>query len=436
MTQYVVILALVILLAARVCAADDFVAGIDIGKDYEARVRSGIEQNRKSAAVIEVVGKNGAKVAGATVSVKQTSSDFLFGCAFPMWSEPPKRLGPRGWEKWNSYFTRVFNYATTENSIKWGPMEPEEGKVRWESADFIAKWCRQRSIELKGHNLVWPLDRGGTPEWVYQYPPDKIGDLVKQRIDMVLGRYKDDIKIWDVVNEPVHLHRLETAWSKDYVLLSYKWAREADPKATLVINDYANFRGAVDEFVPLVKDLLAKGAPIDVIGEQAHDSPYWYSPRDIFDTLDRMGSTGLRIHLTELTYPSNNAAITGTFAKGKWDEAKQAEFYRYLMTLAFSHPNVDAITLWAFWDGSSWLKGGGIVREDWTPKPAFEAVGDLINNKWKTRFESRSDTNGQVRFHGFHGDYEITVTSLTGKTAKMTTHLAKGSEARAKVVME
>jgi len=97
---------------------------------------------------------------------------------------------------------------------------------------------------------------------------------------------------------------------------------------------------------------------------------------------------------------------------------------------------VDTITMWAFWDGSSWLKGGGIVREDWTPKPAFESVDDLINSKWKTRFEARSDADGRVRFHGFHGEYQITVTSPKGNTASITTHLARGSERRVKVVLD
>jgi len=434
--QLAAIVAVALLLIASMQAdAANLIAGIHIGNDYEARVRTGIEHNRKSGAVIEVVRESGPKVAGAQVEVRQISSDFLFGCAFPMWSAPPERLGKQGWESWNRCFTTLFNYATTENSAKWPCLEPQQGVYRWESLDFIAKWCREHNIKLKGHNLVWPLDDGGTPEWVYQYPPDKIGDLVRERISMVMDRHREDIRIWDVVNEPVHLHKLETAWSRDYVLLSYRWAREANPEATLVINDYANFRGAVDQFVPMVDDLLAKGAPIDVIAEQAHDSPYWYSPRDIFDTLDKMASTGLRIHLTELTYPSNDSPITGGFVTGTWNEARQAEFYRYLMTLAFSHPNVDAITLWAMWDGSSWLKGGGIVRQDWTPKPAYEVVDELINRKWKTRFEARSDTNGQVRFHGFHGNYEITVASPTGKVTRTTMHLSRGSEAHARIVL-
>lgn len=426
----------VLVLAASLAAAnDDFVAGIDIGKDYEARVRRDIEENRKSPATIEVVSKAGRRITGAKVSVRQTSSDFLFGCAFPMWTAPPDKLGKEGWENWNRHFTRLFNFATTENSIKWDPMEHVEGVCKWESADFISQWCRERGIELKGHNLVWGLDHHGTPDWVYRYPPSMIGDLVEKRIKSVIDRYRGDIKIWDVVNEPVHLHRLETAWSPDYVLLSYKWAREADPNAMLVINDYSSFVGAGDKYVALVKGLLAKGAPIDVIAEQAHDAPHWYSPKEILETLDKMASTGLRIHLTELTYPSSGSKITGGFVTGNWDEQKQAEFYRYLMTLAFSHPNVDAITLWAFWDGSTWLKGGGIIREDWTPKPAYDVMDDLINNKWKTRFEAASDANGQVRFHGFHGDCEVTVTAPNGRTARGVIRLSRGTTGSLKLVL-
>ncbi len=133
----------------------DYVAGIDIGHYYEARVRAGIEHNRKSSARIEVVNSNNRKVVGAKVSVKQISHDFLFGCAFPSWQEPPKSLGKEGWDNWNRYFTRLFNYTTTENSLKWGPIEPQEGIFRWEPVDFMISWCRERNIKIKGHNLIW-----------------------------------------------------------------------------------------------------------------------------------------------------------------------------------------------------------------------------------------------------------------------------------------
>ncbi len=408
--------------------SDEHVAGIDIGPRYEARVRTGIEQNRKSGASIKVVDARGHRIVGAKVSVRQTSHDFLFGCAFPMWSEPPKQLGEKGWENWNRYFTRLFNYTTTENSLKWGPMEPQEGKLRWEATDFLISWARERNIKIKGHNLIWALPEHGFPKWLEKYSPDEIARRAKERIFSVMGRVRKDIPIWDVVNEPVHLHWFEQHWSSDYVLDSYKWAREADPNATLVINDYAGFRGDVDKFVPMVKDLLKKGAPIDAIGEQAHDPPHWYSPKEIFDTLDKMATTGLRIHITELTYPSNDAEITGGFVHGKWDEENQGRFYRYFLTLAFSHPSVDAITLWAMWDGSSWLKPGGIIRQDWTPKPAYEAMDDLINNKWMTRFDAVSDTNGEVRFRGFQGEYEVSVTCADGRHATTKVHLERGKK--------
>lgn len=420
-------LTVLILLSTYASAESGYIAGIDIGAEYEARVRAGIEHNRKSSARIEVVDAKNRKVVGAKVSVKQTSHDFLFGCAFPLWHEPPKRLGKDGWDNWNRYFTRLFNYTTSENSLKWGPIEPQEGVFRWEPVDFMISWCRERNIKIKGHNLIWGLPKHGFPEWLEKYSPEEIAVRARDHIRTLMSRCREDIRIWDVVNEPIHLYWFEEHWSPDYVLDSYKWARECDPDAVLVINEYAGFRGDADKFVPFVKNLLRKGAPIDAIGEQAHDPPYWYSPKEIFDTLDKMASTGLPIHLTELTYPSNGAEITGGFVKGKWDEEKQAEFYRYFVTLCFSHPKVEAITLWAMWDGSSWLKNGGIIREDWTPKPAYYALDDLINNKWKTNFESYTDTNGEVRFRGFYGDYEVTVTTASGKTMKMTMHVAKDS---------
>lgn len=404
---------------------DAHIAGMNIGPQYEARVRDGIEHNRKSRASIRVIYANGKPVVGAAVKVEQESHDFLFGCAFPAWREPPLKMGLNGWENWNRYFTRLFNYTTSENSFKWGPLESREGYYNWAPVDFMIDWCKQRNIKIKGHTLIWALKSHGVPDWVMERSPDDIEQLAHQRIETIINRSKKDVHIWDVVNEPIHVRGFETAWSKDYAVKSYRWAHEADPSACLVINDYAGFRGAVNEFVPYVQDLIARGAPIDAIGEQAHDSPYWYSPKEIFDTLDKMASTGLPIHLTELTYPSDGSEIIGGFVKGKWDEENQGRFYRYFATLAFSHPNVEALTLWAMWDGSTWLPNGGIIRQDWTPKPAYEALYDLINNQWRTRFEATSDTNGQVRFHGFHGDYKVTVTAGR-KSRAAAFHLSKG----------
>lgn len=412
------------------------IAGVDIGREYEARVRSGIEANRKSSASIRVLDKNGKEVVGATVAVKQTSHDFLFGCSFPAWSTVPESMGKEGWANWTKYFTQLFNYTTSENSLKWKPLEPVKDKYKWEPVDFMVGFCKEHNIKMKGHTLVWAWDKQGVPDWILDYTPEQVSTAVKHRIDTVVSKYKKQIPVWDVVNEPIHNHWYDEHWKKDYAVDSFKWAREANPDALLAINDYSGIRGEVDRFVPYVQDLLDKGAPIDAIGEQAHDQPYWYSPDEIFKTLDKMASTGLDIHLTEFTYPSDDAEIKGSFMQGRWDEQKQAEFYRYFFTLSFSHPRVEAITLWAMWDGSTWLKQGGIVRKDWTPKPAYEALDELINNKWKTRFEAHSDANGEVKFSGFHGSYEVAVTTPGGKTTTRTFHLAKGQGNELDIVLD
>lgn len=412
------------------------IAGVDIGAQYEARVRAGIEANRKSGARIRVIDKSGKQMVGAKVEIEQTSHDFLFGCAFPAWSSIPANMEEDGWANWTKYFTRLFNYTTSENSLKWKPLEPEKGKYRWEPVDFMVGFCKEHNIKIKGHTLVWPWDKQGVPDWILDYTPEQVSAAVKHRIDTVVGKYKHEIPVWDVVNEPIHLNWFDEHWNKDYAVDSFKWTREADADALLAINDYSGFKGAVDRFVPYVQNLLSKGAPIDAIGEQAHDHPYWYTPDEMFNTLDKMASTGLDIHLTEFTYPSDGAEIKGGFMQGNWDEEKQAEFYRYFFTLSFSHSKVEAITLWAMWDGRTWLKQGGIIREDWTPKPAYQALDDLINNKWKTRFESRSDTNGEVRFRGFHGDYRVTVITPKGVKKTSAFRLTKGQDNQIEVLID
>ena len=49
---------------------------------------------------------------------------------------------------------------------------------------------------------------------------------------------------------------------------------------------------------------------------------------------------------------------------------------------------------------------GGFMRNDFTLKPAYKAVYDLIHNEWHTS----EKTNGtKLDFKGFFGTYRITV---------------------------
>lgn len=78
-------------------------------------------------------------------------------------------------------------------------------------------------------------------------------------------------------------------------------------------------------------------------------------------------------------------------------------------TVLFSHPAVEAITWWDFSDQGAWQGApAGFVREDMSPKPAYQALLKLIKDKWWTRTEVEIGSQGEARFRGFYGDYRAT----------------------------
>ena len=133
--------------------------------------------------------------------------------------------------------------------------------------------------------------------------------------------------------------------------------------------------------------------------------------------------------------PSDGKDVESDFVQGKWTPEMQGRYYRYYYTLAFSHPKVKAITLWAMWDGHSWLGQGGIIAKDWTPKPAYNELDSLINREWRTNLSGTTEADGAYRFRGFHGDYEVKVTAR-GKTATAKMHVAEGGKNAAAVRLE
>lgn len=76
-----------------------------------------------------------------------------------------------------------------------------------------------------------------------------------------------------------------------------------------------------------------------------------------------------------------------------------------LYTLCFAHPAVRAIVWNGFWDGEEHAEGGGLLRQDFAPRPAFRYLHKLIGTVWQTRAAGETDREGRFRFRGFFGDY-------------------------------
>ena len=69
---------------------------------------------------------------------------------------------------------------------------------------------------------------------------------------------------------------------------------------------------------------------------------------------------------------------------------------------------MEGITWWDISDGG-WLNApAGLLQKDGSSKPAYDELMKLVKGDWwiaPTRM--KTNENGQIRFSGFFGDYEL-----------------------------
>jgi endo-1,4-beta-xylanase len=170
-----------------------------------------------------------------------------------------------------------------------------------------------------------------------------------------------------------------------------------------------------DRFYRLLRELQKRNTPVKGIGIQAHEPrEMWFSPVEMYKTFDLYKEFGLPIHITELIPQSSGKDITG-WRTGKWTEQAQAEFAEQFYTLAYGYPSVASINWWGLSDKNIWLPGGGLLDEEYNPKPVYNTLLKLIKTDWMTKnLKIETDKSGQAGFRGFYGEYDIVVTKPDG----------------------
>ncbi len=394
----------------------------------ERRIDEGIEKNRKSDTVLRVVGPEGRPIAGADVKIAQKSHAFLFGCNIFVLGQMKEKEAA-----YERSFLKLFNFATVP--FYWGDLEPEQGKPRFAEGsrsiwrrpppDRVVAFGKKHGLTLKGHPLLW---HSINPEWMPENP-DELKRLYRKRFRELADRYAEDIPIWDGVNESLVCPSSYPFFSGEdrddplYVPWTFAELQEVfRPENVLMINDVTTFNWPADEtnrYYRQCKRLLKEGVGIEGIGFQFHffrrKSLDGYlggdrcDPHALLDTYAMFARLGLPLWITEITIGS----------AGEDGLEVQRRVVRDVYRLWFSAPNMAGITWWNLGDGTAYknegVAGGGLADRDFRPKPAYEALDRLINHDWKTRLETKSGADGRAAFRGFHGRYEVEVTS-GGKT--------------------
>jgi GH35 family endo-1,4-beta-xylanase len=251
-----------------------------------------------------------------------------------------------------------------------------------------------------------------------------------------------------VVNEPVNVktwkHKMqnfddENDWGvtdtisliADYVENALKWAHKGNPEATLMINEYRTLadKDVRKRYDDLLTELKKRNVPMGGIGIQGHEPRQeWFSPVEVWKTFDQYQRFGYPIHITEFHPQSSGVPITGGWRTGNWTSDAQVEFTEQFVKLCFGHPAVAGINWWGFSDRNIWLPGGGLVDEEYNPKPVYKMLDNLINETWKTNTALQTDSQGNISFRGFFGGYEVILTTTNGRKLVYNIHVGKNEE--------
>jgi len=391
-----------------------------------------IERHRKSEVTVIVRTPDGKPFAGAELSLTQTRHAFLFGCNIFRWGRIPD---PQREELYRQRFAAIFNYATLP--FYWRGYEWERGKPNHGYTERVVAWCQEHGIVCKGHPLVWDHP-ASSPEWL----PDDFAEIERlsmQRVRDIVQRFAGRIDIWDVVNEPTHLGPSSpnktkmAAWGTHigavaYTALHLKVAREANPKATLLVNDYRTD----DAYLRILQQLKDEQGRwlFDVVGIQSHMHGGVWSPQRTWQVCERFAQLGLPLHFTETTIVSGSP-----IGPGKWGqttpegEERQAEATVRFYTILFSHPAVQAITWWDFSDDGAWMGApAGWLRRDMSPKPVYERMLGLIKGEWWTKVSGKTDRKGTWRTRACYGDYELTIRTPDGRVSKQKLSVRRGAD--------
>jgi len=320
-------------------------------------------------------------------SIAQTLAQF-----FPVGAEvdPSDLSGPHA-----ALLTKHFVSIVSGNDMKWSSVEATEGQFNFTAADSEVAFAQAHNMLIRGHNLVW-ANGGQTPSWVFlesdgvtplsaANPADV--SLLTQRIQnhimSEVQHFGSAIYVWDVVNEPLDPGQPDClthgpfyrVLGAKYMDIALQAARQFAPAGTqLFINDFSTTdSNRLQCLIKVVKDLRARGIPIDGIGHEMHNHIDNPAPFDIFKTIEQLHAIFPKVHqqITELdvsvykagdntsNYGANDGSVPPALI------AAQGWLFQKMFTLLRNlKGKLDAVTFWGIADDNTWLDGFPINRLD------------------------------------------------------------------------
>ena len=281
----------------------------------------------------------------------------------------------------------------------WGDIEPRQDEFDFAKYDLIVRLLKKKGLHILGilhYSADWASSCG---QW--NCPPRENKLFIKYA-SRVIQRYKDQLKHWELWNEPDS----PTYWKEQDGLKSYCAllkevyiaAKQIDPECKILNGGLANGASSINH-------LYDNGAKdyFDILNIHFFQNPLHPGaikavasyPKLAYKIMRRNGDENKKIWITEIGCPGVRkfAEVDNWWLGKNPSEAKQAKWLKDVYTELLKDPHVKKI-FWAFFRDTKghWNNGVdyfGLLRWGFSRKPAFYAYQECFR-KWLFEYRKKS----------------------------------------------
>jgi len=396
----------------------------DSPRSWETSAQERIRKHRMADVRLNISSKRPVRI-----EIRQQRHAFPFGSAVIAHHLLDSSDDAR---KYRQIVEHYFNQVVLENDLKWQWFTPKPGRGLSSIPTTLKalEYLKAHRISVRGHYLHW-----GPYMQVDSYRPliDSIAHAqplafnqkLTHYIDTVLELTQNYVYEWDALNHPVHRNlKQQVRDGKDRGVMVHEWmqrdlyaevlqqAHSKNPALKLYLNesDILTQQGTrFIEYTQLARALQQRKLPLHGIGCMAHFRPDNLPSMATLETrLDSLAKLQLPIKITEFDVQFGQPMRP--YTQSAQELQLQKRFTEDFLTLCFSHPAVEGILMWGFWEKAHYHPAAALWDRAWAIKPNGQAWLDAVYQKWWSQHEFKQSIPQQKHLIGlFKGEHELRI---------------------------
>ncbi len=382
-------------------------------KDWRGIVSARLEKIRRFPLTVEVTRK-GRKIGDADIAVRQTSRPFRFGVeasaallapaalAAPEIADFAARVKPHaaGFERYRDLIlnTPQFEFVTFYDAMVWRDYAAWGQKI---DAEVLAA-AKAAARPVRGHALFIPAYKFA-PNACRNLNRDALNKALLDHVSQICTRHKGAVAEWNTVHGAIEYFEIYNFIGVDCISQVFAAARAADPAASLLLSDIQALSALSDvplrDTLELAEWLQQSGVQVDGVVLGANLKRLDVGPQSMEKRLDQLSArVKAPIHIANFAVNADSDEI-------------QASMVRDYLLLFYSHPAVVSVSFAEPWAPAILNPRMAFYSDDFTPRPATEAIFKLLDEEWRTVADLKTDGTGAApTIDAFIGVYEMTVT--------------------------